>query len=215
MVIFEQLKNNKGTVSSSLAKDMAKDFFSGTTDILTRAIELSVYEADNPGAKHIRAGAAKIVEIVAEKKPGLVAPFLEKLIPALRVEEPQTRWMTLRTMGFCAHVNTVTACKALPFARECVHKKDGVCLAGSADLFLGDLGAVSKKEAQKVFPLLLTSAAAPVKNEHDWILEAFIKIIPNIKEEQKVKIKDFVHDWTGLPKKATQKRIKKILILLG
>jgi hypothetical protein len=108
MGTFEQLSNNKGKVPTALGKALARQVLEGQTGILMECIDLASYEPSRPGQKHIRAGAAKVVEIVAETRPDLVAPFLEKLLPACSVEEPQTRWMVMRTMGFCAHLNNLS-----------------------------------------------------------------------------------------------------------
>ena len=106
MTIFAQLSTNKGTVSSVLGKTLAQQVLQeGRSDILLECIDLSSYEATSPASRHIRAGAAKVVEIVAEAQPELVAPHLEKLLPALAVAEPQTCWMIIRVMGFCARLN--------------------------------------------------------------------------------------------------------------
>jgi hypothetical protein len=105
MSIFEQLSNNKGTVSSALGKVLAKKALDGQISILLECVDLASYKPSAPNQKHIRSGAAKVIEIVAENRPELVAPYLEKLLPALSVKEPQTRWMIIRTMGFCAHLN--------------------------------------------------------------------------------------------------------------
>jgi hypothetical protein len=56
------------------------------------------FEKSKLNQKHVRAGAAKVVEIVAENRPELVAPHLSKLLPALSVEEPQTRWAIKRSL---------------------------------------------------------------------------------------------------------------------
>lgn len=101
--------------------------------------------------------AAKVVEIVAEEKPELVAPRLEKLLPALSAPEPQTRWMVVRTMGFCAGLNQPVAKKAVPYAEGYLDAKEGLVIASSADLFLGDFGALSKGNARLVFPILKRS----------------------------------------------------------
>lgn len=45
--IFEQLKNNKGTVSSELSKRLAFEVLAGNIEILKEAIELTVYELTN------------------------------------------------------------------------------------------------------------------------------------------------------------------------
>jgi len=211
MSIFEQLSNNKGTVSSALGKDLAKKVLDGQVSILLDCIDLSTHESSTPAQKHIRSGAAKVVEIVAEKHPDWVAPYLEKLLPALSVKEPQTRWMIIRTMGFCAHLNKPTALKAIAHAEKYIVAKEGLCIASSADLFLGDLGAISVEDAQRVFPLLEQSMENVLENEQDWLLEAFSKIFPNLKKEEQEIVKKYAQHWQYSTRKSTQQRAKKIL----
>ena len=212
MSIFEQLSNNKGTVSSALGKELAKKVLSGQTGFLLECIDLASYEATVPTQKHIRSGAAKVVEIVAEKQPELVASHLEKLLPALSVKEPQTRWMIIRTMGFCAHLNKSIAIKAIKYAEAYLQdKKDGLVLASSADLFLGDFGALSQKDAQKVFPILSLSCENLVANEQDWILEALLKMFPNLDKDEQSEAFKFAEHWQYSTRKSTQQRARKIL----
>jgi hypothetical protein len=214
MNIFEQLSNNKGTVSSALGKTLAQKVLNGQLDILAECIDLSSYEVEAPAQKHIRSGAAKVVEIVAEKQPELVAPHLEKLLPALAVKEPQTRWMTIRTMGFCAHLNKSTASKAIKYAEAYFQdKKDGLYLSTSADLFLGDFGALSQKDAQKVFPILSLSIENLIANEQDWILEALLKMLPNLDKDEQSEAFKFAERWQYSARKSTQQRARKILRL--
>jgi hypothetical protein len=81
MNIFEQLSTNKGTVSSALGKTLAQKVLQeNRVDILMECIGFTSYEVTKPASRNIRSGAAKVVEIVAEKQPELVAPHLEKLI---------------------------------------------------------------------------------------------------------------------------------------
>lgn len=214
MSIFNQLKNNKGTISSALGKELAKKVLDGYTGILQEAIDLCIYDLRNDQAKNIRSGAAKIVEIVAEKRPELVSPNIEKLLEALKVKEPQTKWMIIRTMGFCAHLNKKIVEKAIPYAEQYIKKKDGLCLASSADLFLGDIGVLSKKDAEKIFPILKVSISSCLLNEQDWLLETFMKILPNLGEKEKKIVVSFAKKHENSSKKATQSRVKKLMKLL-
>jgi hypothetical protein len=214
MSVLDQLQTNKGTVSSALAKTLAKSVLDeGRVDIAVDCIGLASYEASSPGSKHIRAGAAKVVEIVAEERPELVAAHLADLLPALSVQEPQTRWMILRTMGFCARLNAPVARKAIPHAEQALGDKEGLCIAGSADLFLGDLGAVSEKDAQKVFPLLELSMTSPIPNEQDWLLEALAKVFRNLGRAEQGRVLAFAERWQYSDRKATQQRARRILRL--
>lgn len=176
MGIFYALKANKGTVSSALGKQLAADALAGDLSILEEAVRLTCYDRNNPKAKHIRAGAAKIVEIVAEQEPALVAPYMDQLMPALEVAETQTRWMTIRTLGFCAKDAPQTAARGIPFAVAYLKENAGVCLSSSAELYLGAMGAVSVEYARQCFPLLIQAFADLMPNEVDWIIEAFLAL---------------------------------------
>jgi hypothetical protein len=211
MGTFEQFSKNKGTVSTTLGKALAKQVLEGQTDILMECIDLASYEPSRPDQKHIRAGAAKVVEIVAETRPDLVASYLEKLLPACSVEEPQTRWMVMRTMGFCAHLNKAAAQKAIAYAEKYIDDKEGLILASSADLFLGDLGVISKKDAHRVFPILEKSMEHVIDNEQDWLLEALYKVHPNLEKAEQETIRMFAKDCQNSFRKSTQQRAKRIL----
>jgi len=213
MDLLELLKNNKGTVSSALGKELAQKVLSGDESILPDAVELSIFEPENEKAKNVRSGAAKIVEIVAEKRPDLVAPHLEKLLPALSVSEPQTRWMIIRAMGFCAKLNAKTAETAIKYADDYISKKEGLCIASSADLFLGDYGAISKDHAKQVFPIIERSISTVIQNESDWILEAIFKMFNNLDSDEREIAWSFARINSDSDRKSTQKRALKIIKL--
>jgi hypothetical protein len=214
MSTFEQLSKNKGTVSSALGKNLAQKVLEqDQTNILFESIDLASYEMNIPTSKHIRAGAAKVVEIVAEKQPELVAPHLEKLLPALAVPEPQTRWMIIRVMGFCAHLNKLVAQEAIAYAERYIDSKEGLIIASSADLFLGDFGALSKEDAKKVLPILEQSMETVITNEQDWLLEALYKVYANLERAEQEKVRKFAERWQYSSRKSTQQRARKILRL--
>lgn len=211
MAIFEQLQNGKGTISSVLGKELAARIAAGERDVLEEVLRLSVYDLPNPGSKNIRAGAAKAVEIVAEKTPDLVAPHLESLFPGLTAPEPQTRWMLFRTFGLCAALRPGVAARAIPLAAAEIDRKEGLVLVSSVDLYLGDLGAVSREYTDAVFPLLEKSAESPIKNEPDWILEAFIALSTNLVGADRKVASAFAHRHLDSSRKSTVARAKKLL----
>ena len=210
MSLLDQLSRNKGTVSSALGKALAKTVLDGQTSVLLECIGLASYESSAPAQKHIRSGA-EVVEIVAENRPDLVAPYLEELLPALSVKEPQTRWMIIRTMGFCARLNKPMAQKAIAYAEQYIHAREGLCISSSADMFLGDLGALSKQDASRAFPILEQAMQSPMTNEQDWLLEALYKVLPNLEKAEQETAVRFADRWQSSTRKSTQQRAKKIL----
>jgi hypothetical protein len=216
MSILPQLQSQKGAVSSVIGKKLAEQVLKGDMEILVEAIELCTYDLDNIKAKGVRSGAVKIVEIVAEKKPEAVESYLQKILPALNATEPQTRWMAIRIMGFCAALNPGIAARAIPIAEKFVTQKtEGLCLASSADLFLGDYGALSRKAAGEILPVLKKSTHNILLNEHDWLLEAFTKILDNLSIEGKKEVVEFAAKYVDFPRKSTQTRAKKLLQKIG
>lgn len=217
MGLLEKLSNNKGTVSSALGKKLAADVLTGDLELLRDAIPLVLHERKSAKAKGVRAGAAKIVECVAERRPDLVAPFLEDLLPALDVEEPQTKWMVFMTLGYCASLSPQAAAKGLPYARKHVRAKaDGqLCLLGAIDVYLGRLGAASASDAGKAFALLVESGDNPIRNEEDWILEGIIALFDRLDDASKRVALEFADQYERSPKAATRKRRDRLVRLSG
>jgi len=214
MTLLHELETNKGTVSSALGKEIATKILNNNDlKLLKEAIALVCYELQNSRVKHIRAGAAKIVECVAEKKPELIVSELEKIIPGLQVQEAQTKWMIFMTFGYCAKLNPEIAEMALPYAKKFILEKiDGqLCLVGAIDKYLGNFWKTSKSNSQKSFPILLESTNNVLLNEQDWIIEGFIDIADYLDRNQKILVLEFLDEYKYLPKKATQKRIEKLL----
>ena len=118
MELIDLLKSNKGTVSSALGKELATKVLNGDLSILQEAMKCVSFDLFNVKSKGIRAGAAKIIEKVAEKKPELIAQDLDILKPALNAPEPQTRWMLMQVFGYCAKLNPKKSVSILNFAKQ-------------------------------------------------------------------------------------------------
>ncbi|MFH0974957.1 MAG: hypothetical protein V1874_04150 [Spirochaetota bacterium] len=213
MTLFDRLANNKGTVSSALGKEIAKEILNGNNKLLSDTIPFVNYELKKTTVKHIRAGAAKIIECVAEKRPDLVAPYLERILSALEAEEPQTKWMIFMTLGYCSKIEPTIAEKALPYAKKYILEKTNgqLCLVGAIDMYLGNWGTISKENAQKAYKLLVESTNNVIMNEQDWILEGFLKIVEFLNSSQKKVVTEFANEYIEYSKKVTQKRAQKII----
>lgn len=211
MEIFELLRANKGTVSSALGKELGAKVLSGDLSILEQAIKYVVFDLKDDKSKGIRAGAAKIIEVVAEKKPELIANELDKLKPALNAPEPQTRWMLMYVFGFCAKLNPKDSISVMDYAKRYLTENAGVCLSGAVYQYLGRIGETSEKTAMSVLPILDDSLKTASENEIDWILEGFISIINVLNPALLTIVKRNAEIYLDSRKKSTQDRAKKIL----
>jgi hypothetical protein len=211
MEIFDLLKANKGTVSSALGKELGAKVLNGDLSILEQAMKYVVFDLNDDKSKGIRAGAAKIIEVVAEKKPELIARDLDKLKPALNAPEPQTRWMLMYVFGFCAKLNPKDSVSVVDYAKKYLTENAGVCLSGAVHQYLGRIGATSEKTAMTVLPILDDSLKTASENEIDWILEGFISIVSVLKPDSLMIVKRNAEIYLDSRKKSTQDRAKKIL----
>lgn len=211
MELLDLLKDNKGTVSSKLGKDLAVRVLKGDTAIFQQAVDYACYELDKPEAKSIRAGAAKIIEKTAEKKPSLLAPELERLKPALSVPEPQTRWMLIQVFGYCAKLNPEAAISVMDIAKSYLTENAGVCLTGAAYRYFGYVGATSETAAQDCMQVLDQAILSASLNEIDWILEGFMLFCHLLPSEDKKVIEKHTENQLDSTKKSTQKRAVKLM----
>ncbi|MBU0591014.1 HEAT repeat domain-containing protein [Candidatus Micrarchaeota archaeon] len=198
MSILNQLQQNKGAVSSKLGKELAEKVLKGDKVILKEAVRLCTFND-----KNVRAGAAKIIEKVAEKKPELVSPYLKDLFSALESPEAQTRWMIIYAFGYCAKLNPDISVKALPKAKKFLEEESGACLWDRTIIYLGYLGAVSSKNAKHVVPLL-EFALEKIPGQTKTILESFERILPVADTGMKNKILKYAKKYSN-DKKASVK----------
>jgi len=145
-------------VSSALAKKLAGEVLSGDGGILAECFSLVLHDD-----KNVRSTCAKIIEVIAEKRPELVAGRLDRLIDVFSFPEPQTRWMILHAFGLCAKLNPVAAKSVFHLMDDYVSAESGACLLGRAIDYLGFVGGLSGRDAEKAVPYLEAAAAIDPK----------------------------------------------------
>jgi hypothetical protein len=205
MKLLEKLKKNKGTVSSALGKSLAQEALKGDGGILNEAIGLISFDD-----KNVRAGAGKIIECVAEKKPELVYKSLDRLFPALDMPEPQTRWVILHVFGLCARLDPVISKKALPKSRQFLKENSGMCLWDRSITYLGYLGAVSEKYAIDVFPDL-EAALASLPERTTRIFEGFERMIPVLNESLRKNLGNIAEKYTADKSPSVKSKAARVL----
>jgi hypothetical protein len=88
MDLLKSLEKNKGMVSSEFGKKIgARIAAQEDAALLAQAVKYCAYALSDKKAKNVRAGAGKIVEVVAFTRPDMVAPFLNDLLPGLSPAE--------------------------------------------------------------------------------------------------------------------------------
>lgn len=201
----KELKTNKGLVSSLLGKTLGQCVLDGNLQILKDAVKLISSED-----KNVRSGAAKIIEIVAENKPELVADYLSSLFSALDAPEPQTRWMIIHVYGLCAKYNPNIAIKTFPYMDTYISKKSGTCLLARSIDYLGYIGALSKEYAKKSIIYLEKASRIDVRLDKR-VLTSFEIILESCDKEIKSTILNILISYTKSEKGAIAKLATQII----
>lgn len=205
MKLLDLLSDNKGTVSSALSKQLAKDVLAGDVTILNQASILIHHDS-----KSVRSGAAKIIEIVAEEKPVLLEPLLEGLIPALNYPEPQTRWMMIHTFGLCAKLQPELARAIFDTVLSGLEPTNGTCLRDRSVTYLGHMGSVSKADCDMCFPLLV-EAFTRHPDRITRVFESLERLAVWFDTRQKQVIKAYADKFADSESAEIRKRVKSIV----
>lgn len=208
MTLLQQLKENKGTVSSALGKQLATEVLAGNRDLLFEAMKLIHYDD-----KNVRSGSAKLIEKVAEVSPELVEKHLPDLVGCMKYEEAQTRWMVLHIAGLCAKFQPETSRNFFSEAVKYLGKKHGTVLNDRAITYFGYMGAVSKKDCKNCYPYLIRSFKLH-PNRVTRIFESFERIVMVLDKEQKKTLLKFAEKYKTDKMKSNAVWAKKILKLI-
>ncbi|MBU1177829.1 HEAT repeat domain-containing protein [Patescibacteria group bacterium] len=207
--LLSQLEKNKGTLSSVLGKSLARKVLVGNNQILDEAIKLVV--SNN---KNVRAGAAKIIEMVAEQDSQLLKNNLQSLLPALDAPEPQTRWMIIRTLGLCAELDPATTSKALAKAKKFLAADSGACLFNRTIFYLGCIGTLTDVHAKKVFPIL-ADTLKKIPNQTNTVLDSFLKIAENADTKIRKQIVKIAQEYSNHSQAGIKNKANKLLKKYG
>ena len=205
MTLLDQLLVNKGTVSSALSKQLAKDTLAGDMSILKEASRLIHHES-----KVVRSGAAKIIEKVAEEKPQLVAPLLTDLIPTLDYDEPQTKWMMIHTFGLCAKLQPGLSREIFDSVLKYLKPTNGTCLRDRSITYLGYMGSVTKLDCDKCFPILIDSFTKH-PDRVTRVFESLERLSDWFDANQKQTVKEYADRFVGSKSAEIKKWAKKIM----
>lgn len=204
MTLLEQLQENKGTVSSALGKQLAKEALSGNKQLLIEALKLIHFDD-----KNVRSGAAKIIEKVAEEKPTLVSDHLSDLLICMNYPEAQTRWMVLHILGLCASYQPEISREVFDDAIKYLDKKHGTVLNDRAITYLGYIGALSPDDCKIVFPYLIDCFDLH-PNRITRIFESFLRMTDNLNNDQKETLRKYLQKFESDKKPSIRNWVKKV-----
>ena len=103
---------------------------------------------------------AEVMTKVAQERPELVAPFVERLVPRLWHKNGRVRWETAHAIGLTAARVPETIEKELPRLTRLIREDESVIVRDYLVDAVAAWGATSSKAARAAFPILHDAAGA-------------------------------------------------------
>ncbi|MDO4437218.1 MAG: hypothetical protein Q4B77_04630 [Coriobacteriaceae bacterium] len=120
-----------------------------STDALTALVEdLS------SSSRRTRQLAARVINLLAQREPELLVPFIAQLIDALYRPEAQTRWEILDALTVLAPEHAKDCGAAYEGAEAALFDEISAPLRLSAFKFLTVWGATERRRSEKVWPIV-------------------------------------------------------------
>ena len=105
-------------------------------------------------SRRVRQLSAHVVELLAERAPELLAPYIPALIDALERPEAQTRWEVLDALSLLAPEHAKDCGPAYDGAKAALFDELSAPLRLSAFRFLTVWGSTERRRSEKVWPIL-------------------------------------------------------------
>ena len=105
-------------------------------------------------SRRTRQLAGRVVNLLAEREPDLLAPFIEQLVDALYRPEAQTRWEVLDALTLLVPEHAKECGAAYEGAEAALFDEISAPLRLSAFRFLVVWGATERRRSEKVWPII-------------------------------------------------------------
>lgn len=105
-------------------------------------------------SRRTRQLSARVVNLLAQREPDLLAPYIAQLIDALYRPEAQTRWEILDALSILAPEHAKDCGSAYEGAEAALFDEISAPLRLSAFKFLTVWGATERRRSEKVWPIV-------------------------------------------------------------
>jgi hypothetical protein len=127
--------------------------------------------------RRLAGDCAEVMAEVAKKDPGLVAPFVEHLVPLLGHKDTRLRWESTHALALVAALVPDQIAPLLPDLAAKVAADRSVIVRDCAVLALGEYGRSSAGAARQAYPLLLEALQAWERKHAKLALEGLAKLL--------------------------------------
>lgn len=156
---------------------------------------------------------AEVMTMVAEKRPEIVAPYAEALVPLMEHKQARVRWESVHALALVAHLAPQVIAPLLPRFRQNLHEDESVIVRETSAVAVGNYAQVGPDAAQAAYPILIETLDVFGGRHAHYALNGLLNVAqaaPDLRDAILDIAQAYVDHPRGMIKKAARKLVKTL-----
>jgi len=204
MEILNQLSSQKGDKTEDSNKLVAEKCIASPRLLADIAIGL---EDKN---KKLQSDCIEVFTLVSEKKPEIVTPYAENIIPLLHSKESKTRWEAVHTLSYIADKIPETISHLLPLLQSLIEKDHSTIVRDYAIDTVANHAKTTIKTSKESYELLKFTLDLWGEKHARQVLRGFNHVLDNV-PDYKAEIHILIQPYLSANKKVVATEAKKLI----
>ena len=160
--------------------------------------------------KKLQSDCIEVFTFVSEKRPDLIVPFSEKIIPLLKSKETKTRWEAVHTLSMIADKIPEIIDSILPELHLLIEKDKSTIVRDYTVDTIANYAKVDRNSSEKTFGILKTVLDLWGEKHAKQVFRGFANIINN-QPLYKAEIRKIAEPYLNAKKKVAANEAKRII----
>ena len=206
MDILNQLSSRKGDKTEDSNKIVAEKCIANPRLLAEIADGL----VETQCLASLRSDCIEVFTLVAEKKPELIVPYAENVIPLLHSKETKTRWEAVHTLSFIAANIPDVIFSMLPTLQSLIEKDKSTIVRDYAMDTVANYAKVSAETSAQSYEILKFALELWSEKHAKQVLRGFNYVLDNY-TDCKAEIHSLVQPYLSANKKIVATEATKIV----
>ena len=203
MEILNQLSSQKGDKTEASNTIVAEKCLANPRMLAEIAIGLEDKD------KKLQSDCMEVFTFVAEKKPELVVPYTDNILPLLYSKETKTRWEVVHTLSYIAEKIPDTIFSILPVLQSLIEKDKSTIVRDYAIDTVANYAKTSTETSENSYELLKYVLELWGEKHAKQVFKGFNHVLDNC-PDCKAEIHGLVQPYLSANKKVVATEAKKI-----
>ena len=204
MEILNQLSSRQGDKTEDSNKIVAEKCIANPRILAEIAVGLEDKD------KKLQADCIEVFTLVSEKKPELIVPYAENILPLLSCKDTKTRWEAVHTLSFIAEKIPELVFSVLPVLQSFIEKDKSTIVRDYTIDTIANYAKTSVEASEKSYELLKYALELWGEKHAKQVFRGFNHVLDNC-SDYKTEIHGLVQPYLSADKKVVATEAKKII----